>query len=124
MCSSSDLSDEDISDQYVYSSASSTCSDVTSASRGPEHEKLEEPFPSPMAAPVEEEREEEEEKKKKKKERTPGVIYLSRVPPFMKPHKLKHLLSPYGRVGRIYLQPEGKGKGKGGERERGRIYLR
>lgn len=36
-----------------------------------------------------------------------GIVYLSRVPPFMKPHKVKHLLSQYGSVGRIYLKPEG-----------------
>ncbi len=44
----------------------------------------------------------------KARERTPGVVYLSRIPPFMKPHKLKHLLVPYGNVGRVYLQPEGE----------------
>lgn len=37
-----------------------------------------------------------------------GIIYLSRVPPFMKPHKVKHLLSRYGSVGRVYLKPEGQ----------------
>lgn len=37
----------------------------------------------------------------------PGIVYLSRVPPFMKPHKVKNLLSRYGSVGRIYLKPEG-----------------
>ena len=36
-----------------------------------------------------------------------GIVYLSRVPPFMKPHKVKHLLSRYGTVGRVYLKPEG-----------------
>ncbi|OZJ04749.1 hypothetical protein BZG36_01794 [Bifiguratus adelaidae] len=35
-----------------------------------------------------------------------GVIYISRVPPFMKPQKMKHLLSQHGEVGRIYLAPE------------------
>ncbi|KAK3076684.1 hypothetical protein LTS18_012343, partial [Coniosporium uncinatum] len=35
-----------------------------------------------------------------------GVIYLSRVPPFMKPHTLRHLLEPYGAIGRIFLTPE------------------
>lgn len=39
--------------------------------------------------------------------RVPGIVYLSRVPPFMKPHKVKNLLSRYGSVGRIYLKPEG-----------------
>ena len=42
------------------------------------------------------------------KKTIPGIVYLSSVPPFMRPHKLKHLLSQYGAVGRVYLQPEGK----------------
>ena len=40
---------------------------------------------------------------------TPGVVYLSRVPPFMRPRKVRHLLSQYGTLGRVYLQPEGEG---------------
>jgi ESF2/ABP1 family protein len=37
-----------------------------------------------------------------------GVIYISRVPPFMKPHTLKNLLKPYAPSGldRIFLTPE------------------
>ncbi|KAH8895641.1 hypothetical protein GQ53DRAFT_743669 [Thozetella sp. PMI_491] len=35
-----------------------------------------------------------------------GVVYLSRIPPFMKPHKLRHLLEPYGKINRIFLSPE------------------
>jgi ESF2/ABP1 family protein len=35
-----------------------------------------------------------------------GVVYLSRVPPFMKPVKVKHLLSAHGKITNIYLQPE------------------
>ncbi len=37
-----------------------------------------------------------------------GVIYISHVPPFMKPHTLKNLLSPFAPsgLGRIYLTPE------------------
>ena len=35
-----------------------------------------------------------------------GVIYISRVPPFMKPTVLRSLLTPYGSVGRIFLTPE------------------
>jgi len=35
-----------------------------------------------------------------------GVIYLSRVPPFMKPSVLRSLLTPYGPTGRIFLTPE------------------
>lgn len=35
-------------------------------------------------------------------------LYLSRVPPFMKPEKVKHLLGQYGDIHRIYLVPEDK----------------
>jgi ESF2/ABP1 family protein len=37
-----------------------------------------------------------------------GVIYVSRVPPFMKPHTLKNLLTPFAPsgLGRIFLTPE------------------
>ncbi|KAH7441400.1 hypothetical protein KP509_03G036600 [Ceratopteris richardii] len=35
-----------------------------------------------------------------------GVCYLSRIPPHLKPLKLRHLLSQYGEVLRIYLAPE------------------
>jgi ESF2/ABP1 family protein len=41
----------------------------------------------------------------RKKEKT-GVIYLSRIPPFMKPSTLRHLLTPYGKLLRIFLTPE------------------
>lgn len=39
-------------------------------------------------------------------ERT-GVIYISRIPPGMSPNKVRHLMSAYGEVGRVYLQQEG-----------------
>lgn len=35
-----------------------------------------------------------------------GVVYLSRIPPFMKPAKLRSLLEPYGDINRIFLTPE------------------
>ncbi|OAA61521.1 U3 snoRNP-associated protein Esf2 [Cordyceps fumosorosea ARSEF 2679] len=35
-----------------------------------------------------------------------GVAYLSRIPPFMKPAKLRSLLEPYGAINRIFLAPE------------------
>ena len=37
-----------------------------------------------------------------------GVIYISRIPPGMQPAKVRHLLSQYGEVGRVYLQQEGQ----------------
>ena len=35
-----------------------------------------------------------------------GVVYLARVPPFMKPNKARDLLSQYGEVTRLFLQEE------------------
>ena len=35
-----------------------------------------------------------------------GVLYMSRIPPFMKPEKVRHLLSAYGTIHRLYLVPE------------------
>ena len=36
----------------------------------------------------------------------PGIIYLSSVPPYMKPNKMRNIMSQFGEVGKIYLQPE------------------
>jgi ESF2/ABP1 family protein len=36
-----------------------------------------------------------------------GVIYLSRIPPFMKPNKARSLFEPYGEITRLYLSEEG-----------------
>lgn len=46
-----------------------------------------------------------------KQAKTPGLIYLSRIPPGMGPGKVKHLLSQFGEVGRIYLARADAGKG-------------
>lgn len=35
-----------------------------------------------------------------------GVVYLSRIPPFMKPAKLRSLLEQYGKINRIFLAPQ------------------
>ena len=94
----SDLSDSDLTgDQY--SSCSSEDSDAESGMEsGEEEENVSEATEGSRSVA---------EQVAKKKERAPGVVYLSRVPPYMKPHKLKHLLIPYGLIGRVYLQPEG-----------------
>ncbi|KAI8324668.1 hypothetical protein GQ54DRAFT_241642, partial [Martensiomyces pterosporus] len=39
-------------------------------------------------------------------EKRSGVVYMSRVPPFMKPIKVRHLLEKYAEIGRIYLAQE------------------
>ncbi|KAI4350608.1 hypothetical protein L6164_005053 [Bauhinia variegata] len=46
-------------------------------------------------------------KKEAEKAKNRGVCYLSRVPPHMDPQKLRHILSQYGDIQRIYLAPEG-----------------
>ncbi|CAG9463064.1 unnamed protein product [Pedinophyceae sp. YPF-701] len=35
-----------------------------------------------------------------------GIVYMSRIPPHCKPHKIRRLLEPHGEIGRIYLAPE------------------
>lgn len=37
----------------------------------------------------------------------PGILYLGHIPPRLRPKHLRNLLSAYGEVGRIFLQPEG-----------------
>jgi ESF2/ABP1 family protein len=44
--------------------------------------------------------------KSQKAAKKTGVIYISRIPPFMKPATLKHYLTPYGEIGRVFLTPE------------------
>ena len=41
-------------------------------------------------------------------ESEPGIIYLSRIPPFMSVKKIRQIFSTYGEVDRIFLQPDGK----------------
>ncbi|KAI9848094.1 MAG: RNA-binding ATPase activator esf2 [Sclerophora amabilis] len=38
--------------------------------------------------------------------RKTGVIYLSRIPPYMSPSKIRSLLTPHGAINRIFLTPE------------------
>lgn len=38
--------------------------------------------------------------------RKSGVVYISRIPPGMKPSALRSLLAPYGKLNRIFLAPE------------------
>jgi hypothetical protein len=43
-------------------------------------------------------------KPKESNKPTPGIIYISRLPPGMTPQKVKHLMSSYGDIGRVYAQ--------------------
>lgn len=36
----------------------------------------------------------------------PGVVYLSRIPPFMRPSTVRTLLSPFGTITQLFLTPE------------------
>lgn len=40
------------------------------------------------------------------KDTMPGIIYLGHIPPRFRPRHVRNLLSGYGEVGRIFLQPE------------------
>lgn len=44
--------------------------------------------------------------KEQRKIRRSGVVYLSSIPPYMKPQKVRHIMSRFGEVGRLYLKPE------------------
>lgn len=37
-----------------------------------------------------------------------GIVYISRIPPAMRPSKVRHLMSGFGTIGRVYLQQEGE----------------
>ncbi|XP_034027705.1 activator of basal transcription 1 [Thalassophryne amazonica] len=38
----------------------------------------------------------------------PGILYLGHIPPRLRPKHVRNLLSPYGEIGRIFLQPENR----------------
>lgn len=44
--------------------------------------------------------------KEEKKIKRTGVCYLSSIPPYMKPVKLRSVLSRFGNLGRIFMKPE------------------
>lgn len=51
---------------------------------------------------------EETKERKNKKQCRPGIIYLGHIPPMLGPKHLRNMLSVYGEIGRIFMQPEGK----------------
>lgn len=55
-----------------------------------------------------------------KKAKQPGLVYLSRLPPGMGPAQVRHLMSAYGEIGRIYLELADKEKGKQRKQKEGR----
>lgn len=42
--------------------------------------------------------------KSKRKAPTPGIVYISRLPPGMTPQKVRHLMARWGEVGKVYAQ--------------------
>lgn len=46
---------------------------------------------------------------------TPGIVYISRIPPGMTPHKVKHLMARWGATGKVFAQKDDAGAkaGKG-----------
>ncbi|KAF5102173.1 hypothetical protein D0Z03_000458 [Geotrichum reessii] len=48
----------------------------------------------------------EEVEKANERVKKTGLVYLSKIPPFMKPVKMRQILSRFGEVNRIFLVPE------------------
>ncbi|CDO93390.1 unnamed protein product [Kluyveromyces dobzhanskii CBS 2104] len=79
---------------------------------GDEEVSSDEEAESPVVQLTEEQIEKEKQKRlkklksdKKSKHKT-GVVYLSRIPPYMKPAKLRQILTRFGEVDRLFLKRE------------------
>ncbi|ODV95532.1 hypothetical protein PACTADRAFT_42962 [Pachysolen tannophilus NRRL Y-2460] len=48
----------------------------------------------------------EQLQKHEKRIRKTGVVYFSKIPPYMKPSKMRQILSRFGEVDRLFLKPE------------------
>ena len=64
-------------------------------------------------AEVQEENSEKREKRPKMRkleddDNKAGIIYLSKIPPYMTVKRLRQMMEEFGEVGRIFLQPDGK----------------
>lgn len=90
-------------------------------SQGEEEEEEEETTSEQRAA---DETELKKTRKQKDEDRKliPGIIYLGHIPPRLRPKHLRNMLSAYGEIGRIFLQPEDRQvrrkKKKSGSRRR------
>ncbi|XBW35413.1 hypothetical protein QEN19_000979 [Hanseniaspora menglaensis] len=51
-------------------------------------------------------------KNKKKSKYKPGIVYISKLPPYMKPAKLRQIFSRFGEIDRIYMKKESEQKRK------------
>lgn len=68
---------------------------------------------SNMAEVQEENSEKQSEKRPKRRnleedDNKAGIIYMSKIPPYMTVKTLRQMMAEFGEVGRIFLQPDGK----------------
>lgn len=56
------------------------------------------------AASLAREKKSKKAKKAKLDATTPGIVYISRLPPGMTPQKVRHLMAKWGDVGKVYAQ--------------------
>ncbi|XP_028848546.1 activator of basal transcription 1 [Denticeps clupeoides] len=50
----------------------------------------------------------DQDKMKKSKKAVPGIVYLGHIPPRLRPKHVRNMLSVYGEIGRVFLQPENR----------------
>jgi len=70
------------------------------------------PSPSTIAKPATSTTAAVNKKRRKGKEQTPGVVYLSSLPPYLKPSALRNMLTQrgFGPITRLFLAPASKAK--------------
>lgn len=61
--------------------------------------------------------------KPKKKAISPGIVYISRIPPGMTPQKIKHLMGRWGETGKVYAQKDGPSGGDPGSKSKSECTL-
>ncbi|KAJ2454205.1 RNA-binding ATPase activator esf2 [Coemansia sp. RSA 2336] len=84
-------------------------SDDEAAEESGKEESDEDYFVGDMEEPTEKPQKllsEKDVERAQKAERKSGVVYMSRVPPYMKPIQVRHMLEKYAQIGRIYLVEE------------------
>ncbi|CCC67129.1 hypothetical protein NCAS_0A05710 [Naumovozyma castellii] len=80
-------------------------------SGSPEEDKISEEKPKEKVESTEEKtlrlkKKLEKMKNLKKQNHKTGVVYLSRIPPYMKPAKMRQILSKFGEIDRLFLKRE------------------
>jgi ESF2/ABP1 family protein len=58
----------------------------------------------PIAGPSRSKTSTKKTTKKKKADKSPGIVYISRLPPGMTPQKVRHLMARWGDLGKVYAQ--------------------